>query len=205
MYKVFINDRLIYFTNNSENYSQIGNCLILNFFMPNITSFIVDLLLHGKKTDVVVISVEDEKEAFMQFKSQFKTIEAAGGLVQNNKSEKLFIYRLDKWDLPKGKIEEGENREEGALREVEEECGINDLTIIKELTPTYHIYLLKNEVILKKTHWFEMESNFTEKLAPQTIENITKAEWLNDYEIKEKVLKNTYSSIEDLLKVSAYL
>ena len=204
MYKVFINEKVICFTNNKENYSQFYNCLILNFFNSNITPFIIDLLSHGRQIEAVVISVNDCQEAFNQFLSPFKIIYAAGGIVNNTKGQKLFIYRLNKWDLPKGKIENDENKKEAAIREVNEECGVAELSIKKELSNTYHIYTIKDELVLKQTNWFEMESSFEGELIPQTEENITKAEWLSEKEIKEKVLKNTYSSIADLIKVNGY-
>ena len=199
MYKVFINEKIICFTNNAKNYSQFYNCLVLNFFSTTITPFLLDLLAHGRKVEVIVISVSNFEEVFKQFQSQFKMIFAAGGIVSNTKGEKLFIYRLDKWDLPKGKIEEGEDTKTAAIREVGEECGVTDLTIKKEFSPTYHIYTIKNELVLKQTNWFEMESNFKGTLVPQKEENITKAEWLSEEAITNKVLKNTYSSIANLL------
>lgn len=204
MYKVFINEKIICFTNNAKNYSQFYNCLILNFFNTTITPFLLDLLSHGRKIEVIVISVSNYKEAFDQFQSQFKIIYAAGGIVTNTKGEKLFIYRLNKWDLPKGKIEQGEDNRTAAIREVTEECGVTDLMIRKELSNTYHIYTIINELVLKQTSWFEMTTIFVGELIPQTEENITKVEWLSDNEMKEKVLKNTYSSIADLLKVNDY-
>ncbi|OFZ00771.1 MAG: hypothetical protein A3K10_07900, partial [Bacteroidetes bacterium RIFCSPLOWO2_12_FULL_31_6] len=169
-----------------------------------ITPFIIDLLSHGRQIEAVVISVNDCQEAFNQFLSPFKIIYAAGGIVNNTKGQKLFIYRLNKWDLPKGKIENDENKKEAAIREVNEECGVAELSIKKELSNTYHIYTIKDELVLKQTNWFEMESSFEGELIPQTEENITKAEWLSEKEIKEKVLKNTYSSIADLIKVNGY-
>ncbi|PJA06601.1 MAG: NUDIX hydrolase [Flavobacteriales bacterium CG_4_10_14_0_2_um_filter_32_8] len=199
MYKVFINEKIICFTNNAKNYNHFYNCVVLKFFNTTITPFLLDLLSHGRKIEVIVVSVDDYEAAFTQFQSQFKMIFAAGGIVTNAKGKKLFIYRLDKWDLPKGKIEKGEDTRSAAIREVNEECGVTNLMIKKEFPPTYHIYTIKNELVLKQTSWFEMESSFEGELIPQIEENITKAEWLNDEDIKNKVLKNTYSSIANLL------
>ncbi|MBK7669303.1 MAG: NUDIX domain-containing protein [Sphingobacteriaceae bacterium] len=110
---------------------------------------------------------------FEELKNEFKYIEAAGGLIEQNKKY-LFIYRLNKWDLPKGKIDKGESSKQAAIRECEEECAITGLEIINELPSTYHIYPYKGTYALKTTYWFLMKSCFTGKLIPQTEENIEK-------------------------------
>jgi len=167
--------------------------------MESVTPLIYDLIKADDNLKAIIIEVDDVKQAFLQFKNYFKLIKAAGGLVKNKEGKKLFIYRLNRWDLPKGKMEKGENMEETAIREVEEECGIDNLTITKPLANTYHIYELAGKIILKETFWFDMISSFDGDLVPQLKENITKAEWLTDDEITHKVLKNTYSSIKSLL------
>lgn len=204
MYKVFINDKIICFTNNVEDYNQFSGVLILRFFSSKITPIIVDLALNSKKIEIIIVVVDAYEKAFHKFQTYFKIIKAAGGIVSNNENKKLFIYRLDKWDLPKGKIESGEEIEETAIREIEEECGISDLKINKQLTETFHIYSLEETLVLKQTFWFDMKSNYEGKLIPQLEEGITKAEWLLDDQIKDKVLKNTYASIKELLKTSGY-
>ena len=199
MYKVFINDKIICFTNNVENCGQFSNGLVLNFFSSKITPFIVDLLQVISKTKFVIILIDEYENAFNEFQMYFKIIRAAGGIVSNNKKEKLFIYRLNKWDLPKGKIESGEEIEGAAIREIEEECGVNGLTITKQLEDTFHIYKLQDQFILKQTYWFELISSFKGELIPQLEENITEAKWLSDAQIIDDVLDNTYASIRELI------
>ena len=138
---------------------------------------------------------------FGKIKTQFKHIEAAGGLIEQN-NKYLFIFRLGKWDLPKGKMDKRETKEQAAIRECEEECAISELEIIRELPSTYHIYPYKETFALKTTYWFLMKSAFTGKLIPQTEENIEKAEWLDEKTIKNIVLKNTYPSVSDLISVT---
>jgi 8-oxo-dGTP pyrophosphatase MutT (NUDIX family) len=150
-----------------------------------------DLILKCNKVDAL----------FEHLKTQFKYIEAAGGLIEQNKKY-LFIYRLDKWDLPKGKIDKGENPKQAAIRECEEECAISGLEIIKELPSTYHIYPYKERFALKTTYWFLMKSDHKGKLIPQTEENIEKAEWLDENTIKKEVIKNTYPSVLDLIFIT---
>jgi 8-oxo-dGTP pyrophosphatase MutT (NUDIX family) len=198
MYKVFVNEKVICFTNNEENCNQLEHKLVLHFFSIAQIPFLLEMLEGEGKTNVV-IEVKEFDLAFKEFQNYFKIIKAAGGLVKNENNEMLFIYRLDKWDLPKGKVEKGEEIEVAAIREIEEECGITDLTILKQLQDTYHIYRFKDKLILKQTYWFELTSNFKGALVPQLEEDITKVEWLTDTEIETKVLMNTYASIKELL------
>lgn len=205
MYKVFIKDKQIVFTNNQHFVDENMHCLRLSFFLADTTHLLLSLLENNKKLTTIVIVVHDVKDAFHRFKSHFKIIEAAGGVVKNNENKTLFIYRLDKWDLPKGKIEKDEQIEEAAIREVEEECGVSGLEIVKHLSSCYHIYHLKEQPILKKTHWFEMKTNFTGQLIPQQEEGIEKVEWLTAEQIKEVALKNTYASIADFITANICL
>ena len=202
MYTVFVNDKLIYFTNNVDKPNPLGYGLTLTFFSKEIISVIVDFVFDAPNETHVIIAVPDYENAFVTFQQFFTIIEAAGGIVQNENKEQLFIYRLKKWDLPKGKIEKGENIEEAAIREIEEECGVDQLIINKPLADTYHLYQLKGEIIFKKTYWFAMTTSFTGQLVPQLEEDITAVEWLTPSQIKDKVLGNTYASIAALLKAS---
>ena len=137
---------------------------------------------------------------FEKIKQFFKHIEAAGGLIRQNNCY-LFIYRLGKWDLPKGKIDKGENPQQAAIRECEEECAISGLTIENELPNTYHIYPYKGQYALKTTYWFLMSSTYNGLLQPQTEENIEKVEWLDKNAINNQVIKNTYPSVLDLISI----
>jgi 8-oxo-dGTP pyrophosphatase MutT (NUDIX family) len=133
------------------------------------------------------------------FYSAFKLIEAAGGIVKNKDGKYLFIYRNGYWDLPKGKLEKGEEIRTCAIREVEEECAIYGLSIVNDLSPTYHMYeLQKNKWALKISYWFEMFTNETKAPKPQTEEGITEAVWLSPSEL-DKVKSNTYPSILQLI------
>lgn len=137
-------------------------------------------------------------ENWSDFCSNYKIIEAAGGLVLNNKNKILMIFRNGKWDLPKGKLNIGEQIEEGAIREVKEECGINELQIEKKLIDTYHTYNLNGLKILKKTFWFLMKTSFKFPLTPQLEEGITKVKWCNEENVS-KYLKNSYGNIIDVI------
>jgi ADP-ribose pyrophosphatase YjhB (NUDIX family) len=128
-----------------------------------------------------------DKEGFESFKKAFKTIHAGGGLARNSKGEYLLIFRWGKWDLPKGKLSKGETIESCALREVQEETDISNLKIVKELPETYHLYTdSKGKIILKKCHWFEMETSDERPPKPQLHEDITEAAWLSKEEVEAR-------------------
>ena len=138
-------------------------------------------------------------EYWEKFCSNYTLIKAAGGVVYNQKKELLMIFRNGKWDLPKGKLETGENIEECAIREVQEECGIDNLQIISKLKDTYHTYELNVKDVLKRTCWFRMITNFQGDLSPQIKEGITKVEWVKQDEIAER-LKNAYANLVELFQ-----
>ncbi len=186
---IFINEHPIYLVDSLQYRSN------KNFFKYDE----VDVLalvgqLEENLTSVLYLYDADMASLWKKFKSNFKIIEAAGGVVENPKSDILFIYRNEVWDLPKGKIEKGEKIAVAAIREVEEECGIEALKIEKKLPETYHIYKLNGQYILKITHWFKMHSDFQGTLQPQLEEGITKVVWL-DSKQASKALENSYTSI----------
>ncbi len=127
-----------------------------------------------------------------------KMIKAAGGLVRNEEKRYLFIFRNGKWDLPKGKLDNGETAKVAAVREVEEECGIQINSLGEKICNTYHIYELNNERILKKTSWYQMLAFRQNKLIPQLEEGITDVRCLAPGEFM-MIRQNTYPLIRDLL------
>ena len=133
-----------------------------------------------------------------RFCSKYTLVDAAGGVVYNQKDQLLMIFRNEKWDLPKGKIEINESKEEAACREVSEECGVQDLIIVKELIPTYHIYSFNDVEVLKRTYWYRMRTSFQGTLSPQIEEGITKVCWLDHNSVFDK-MSNMYGNIKDLL------
>ena len=133
------------------------------------------------------------------FCSNYSLIEAAGGVVYNLENQLLMIFRNNKWDLPKGKLEVNENIKECAIREVQEECGVSGLSIVNALRDTYHTYEINGEKILKRTYWFTMRTDFKGSLEPQTDEGITEVVWADKEQIVEK-LYNSFGNINELLK-----
>lgn len=107
------------------------------------------------------------------------------------------IYRNGRWDLPKGKLEAGESIEECALREVQEECGVEGLKLGRFLTYTYHIYQLGDSGIIKRTAWYAMSHPGKGVLTPQTEEGITEIRWVEQCNIPT-YLAQSYATIRDV-------
>ncbi len=142
---------------------------------------------------------DDAREMRDAIFADYKIIKAAGGLVFNNKDEILMIFRRNMWDLPKGKLEIGEKKKMGALREVREETGVQKLSIVKKLMKTYHTYVLENKTkVLKITHWYLMMCNDTTPLVPQAEEDIEIAVWVDSNKVKDK-LDKAYATIEQVV------
>ena len=140
----------------------------------------------------------DVDSIFKNLLADIKIIYAAGGLVKNGEGNFLFIHRLGKWDLPKGKVDEGEKMRAAAIREVEEECGIKVDYLGEKIATTYHAYIMRGKFVIKQTKWYNMGVNKVPKLIPQTEEDITEAVWLAKKDL-QKVKENTYPLIYDIL------
>ncbi len=187
-----INDKSLFVAGERSVLARIGSLDELQLSYD-------ELINKNNLTDIYFLSVDVDK-LFNDFKSMFKIISAAGGIVVNKKGECLFIFRNGKWDLPKGKIEKNESIEEAAVREVEEECGIQDVSIVRELKPTYHTYFLEEKPVLKPTYWFEMKCKDVSTLIPQQEEGITDVRWITPSDFK-MVRKNTYESIKEVISM----
>ncbi len=194
MYKVFVNDRPIIFTSSLKNEE--------NFSLFKIKDIIIHTIVKQVKTGKlkgVYLFSENLDSDWETFCIEYKMIKAGGGLVSNNKGELLFIYRARKWDLPKGRIHGNENIETTAIREVEEECGIANVTIQKFLLNTYHFYYHERKLRLKKIYWFLMYSEYSGKLTPLFTEGIKKVHFKNSEEVA-LALTNTYANVRTVLQ-----
>jgi ADP-ribose pyrophosphatase YjhB (NUDIX family) len=189
MYTVFVNDKPIIITSSQK---KENNYPI--YFLKNCVTEEIIHKLRNKKINGINLYTPDLESDWRAFLNTFRIVPAAGGLVLNPKKEILFIYRSKKWDLPKGRIEKGESIEETAVREVEEECGIFNLKLVKPLLTTYHVYY-QDGMKLKKTFWFLMTSNYEGELVPQLEEGITQVLFKNEASVT-KALQNSYKNIE---------
>ena len=198
MYKVFYNQRTVFLSDNYNYFTSNNFGVFYKYTDNNKLKIILDIFENTEDINQLHIYNKDTAKLFEEFSSFFTIIDAAGGLVKTPENKFLIIKRRGIWDLPKGKIESDESKTEGALREVEEECGISNLEIKKLITTTYHTYTLNNKRILKRTFWYDMAHNGNAELTPQTEEEITEAKWISKSDIKE-VLKNTFPSIVEVL------
>ena len=203
MYKVFLNDRMIVIT-ASGNITI--NKPVVKFDKPTAISEIkewFDSFVRDATPKICLVHPEPV-HFFQQFKMAFRQLPAAGGVVRQNE-RLLFIFRRNKWDLPKGKIDDGENARQAALREVEEECGISGQQIVKPLPSTFHIYPSpkKEEWIFKETSWFEMSYSGNNPGKPESAEGITEIKWFHESELNE-VWENTYENLKEIIRIYRY-
>lgn len=194
MYKVFVNNRPLFLTNELEKETDFQLFLLKSVDIEQLVTKIFE-----NKIEKAYLYHPDEKEILDTLKSKISVEKAAGGMVKNAKGETLFIFRNGKWDLPKGGIEKNEKKTQAAIREVQEETGISDLKIVEKLQTTYHIFKRNGKFKLKKTTWYLMESNFQGTFIPQTEEGIEKAVWLTDEQIPT-ALENSYENIKLLFQ-----
>lgn len=193
MYTIFKNECKFILTDSLESRVEDDFYYWESF---NLNGFLKDCEQQNKSA-VIYLFHPDLNFLWKEFKNKFTVVEAGGGVVQNNENEILFIFRNGKWDLPKGKVEEGETIPETAIREVEEECGITNLILNEFSTTTYHIYEENDREILKISHWYKMAGNAGE-LKPQLEEGITEVIWKNKEEVK-MAMQNTYPNIKLLI------
>ena len=200
MYKVFVNEKKLSISKSITNAEK-------NIIFEGTTSLEIalDLLENTSCQEINIYAEEESLESVWQaFTSLFKVIEAAGGIVYNIDEKILFIHRLGKWDLPKGKLEPNEFLKAAAVREVEEETGLKELVLGRFVNNTFHVYREKrngkDEKILKSTYWFSMQYVGSDTPKPQIEEGITEVSWKSKDEILAQVFPNTFQNIKLILQ-----
>ena len=192
MYQVFYKKKFILLTDVIQEEKGF-----LVFPIKNVKFKKVIKLLNKKNTTSVRLFHKNKDKLLKYFFKLIPTVIAAGGKIINSKSETLFIYRNDKWDLPKGRIEKNEPIRLAAVREVEEETGVDGLEIVKPLIETFHVFNRNGRYKLKKTFWFEMKTASKVTLIPQLNEGIQQAVWIMEKEIPQK-FENAYENIKEV-------
>lgn len=198
MYKVFFDDRTVFFGDDLSRAFAKHKGLFYKY--NNFIELHELVALFDNLTQIKNLYVLHENilSVFEEFKACFTVLEAGGGVVLNDRGEFLMILRNGTWDLPKGKLEKGEDFQAAALREVVEETGLSGLEVIEPLVSTYHTYHLKEKHILKKTKWFEMRYSGSAEPLLQGREGITEFHWVKPGHTGF-VRENSYASVLDVL------
>jgi len=189
MYQVFYKKKIILLTDVFKEEKDFKSFPIKDVKLKKVIK-----LLNKKNINSVHLFHKNKDKLLKYFFKLIPTVIAAGGKITNSKSETLFIYRNDKWDLPKGKTEKNEQLPQTALREVKEETGIKKVSINKPLDITYHIFRRNNEYRLKVTYWFDMFSDYEGIFFPQLDEGITDVKWVKKDDLEE-IKINSYPNI----------
>lgn len=171
-------------------------------FIDEFDSHTVKTMLHEMQQEKVHAGVflhTDFEELKKAFYKKFEIIQAGGGLVQTENDEVLLIHRRGKWDLPKGKLDKGETIEACAIREVEEETGLRNITLISPLMITYHTYYEGTRHILKESYWYNMQVSGHQQLVPQTEEDIHAIQWVFKTDLAPYAA-DSFPSVADVLQ-----
>ena len=205
--KIYFNDKPLFLTDaitkEIEPYAHHDDAVLIDeFSLPGIKSMIHEMRQEKIHAGIYLhANLEELKKAFWK---KFRFIQAAGGLVVNENGDILIMMRRGKWDLPKGKLDPGETLATCAVREVQEETGLQEVQLKNHLITTWHTYDESGHHMLKETHWYLLKAEGNQQLLPQTIEQITKVEWVKPADVKN-YLYNTFPSIIDVLKAGGYV
>lgn len=205
--KIYFNDKPLILTTDKAAYlSSQPAAASYNMFSGATTANITVAVAEMSKDSVTgaIIEGDSEKALTETLHSMYHPLDAGGGIAYNEHGAILMIFRRGKWDLPKGKLDEGESIEDCSLREVKEETGLEHLTLDEKICDTYHIYTLRGEHVLKRTAWYKMKGLSTDKLMPQQEENILEARWVTREELPPLAAK-TYEAIREVLRVAGVM
>tara|TARA_B100001939_G_scaffold346180_1_gene364390 strand:+ start:5000 stop:5596 length:597 start_codon:yes stop_codon:yes gene_type:complete len=195
MYKVFFNKKPIFLINKLVMPKKDMPIIFIKF----VSKDKIIKAIKSKKVKALYIYHSNDKKLWNYLFKMFPLVQAAGGLVENKNKQFLFIYRNNKWDLPKGKIEKKEKISNAAMREVMEETGVKNLKITSTLPMTYHFFNSNGTFKLKKTFWYKMNSDHIGELVPQEDEGIELAVWKSKSDLKD-IFKNAYENIKMLFE-----
>lgn len=207
MIKIYFNNKPLFITNqitkDLEEYLHHEDTVFIDDFNFHTVKAMVHEM-EAQKIHAGVFLHDDVDAVLKAFKKKLFLVQAAGGLVHTEEDYLLLIFRRGKWDLPKGKLDTGEEMEACALREVEEETGLEKVKIEKPLSITYHTYHENGKHILKESHWYLMKAPEQANLIPQVEEDIQKCEWVAVDQIAP-YMENTHASILDVVNTGVKL
>ena len=199
MHKIYLEKRCIIICSPDEPSLSDPNSIELHLGEAPDISSIVDMFETSVSLSRIFVPSEDPGSTYRDFCSRFREVNAAGGLVSNRRGDVLLIRRNGLWDLPKGHQEEGEDIRVTALREVQEETGVDSLRLGDLICVTDHCYHRGGIWHLKHTWWYSMLYTGPVDLTPQKEEDITKAAWIARSGLPA-CLTNTYPSIQEVFR-----
>jgi ADP-ribose pyrophosphatase YjhB (NUDIX family) len=216
MYKIYINNVPVYLTSKHgaalpQTDSSNSDILITDHTAKKDILETIDTINAAKGLRACYLLARNPKNVLNHFKKFYRVVEAAGGVVLNSNDEILLIFRRGKWDLPKGKLDDGETKRRAAIREVKEETGVKKIRVIQSLklyagkqSCTYHSYIENEVACLKASYWFLMRTTDKGILVPQIEEDIVQAEWISRDRLGE-YMENSYGSVRDIIEVTQSL
>lgn len=202
--KIFLNNKPLVLTNSAQQYNTLhpisAGYLSLKGAFPRNFNIAFKHIEKKWNLGAVIedISIEELQQNLIHL---FPEVHAAGGVVRNEDDNILMIFRRGKWDLPKGKLDDGESLEDCAIREVKEETGLSDIKLGKKLTESYHIFSRDGKQFLKVTHWYGMKADKSQTLTPQFEENILDVKWIDKRQMNICLLAS-YEAIKEVLTAS---
>ena len=199
MYKIYFEKRCLVICSPSEAALRDPNAIVFKSGDDMDTAVLVTMLENSSSLDHIYIPSDDIESTYAAIRSDFKEVNAGGGLVSNRRGDFLLIRRSGLWDLPKGHQDPGEDIRVTALREVREETGIDDLILGDLICITDHCYRRDGIWHLKHTWWYEMLHNDPTDLTPQTEEDISKVAWVAKSSLPAFLL-TTYPSITEVFR-----
>ncbi len=199
MYKVFIDNSVIEFLDSSEELPSRRYDFVCNSLENDLTKLLDQFDFSSSKHCILVV-YEDFELALNQVFQNYEFMDAAGGIVKSE-LRYLFIERHGMWDIPKGKLDAHEQPWEAAIREIEEECGIQGPTIDHLIGITFHTYSYMGRLTIKKNWWYALNYSGSLEVTPQEEESITQAIWIEKHDWK-MIRENTYDSIREVLDMA---
>lgn len=201
--KIYYNNKPLLLTTGSEALEQYpGYTVLQGATGPHFREALALLDKPGQTGVIVADPSREQLEKELLW--AFYPIHSGGGVVLNESGAVLMIFRRHKWDLPKGKQDEGEDIAACALREVQEETGLKHIEITHKIGHSLHIYPMNQQMVLKYTTWYLMKGSSKEQLLPQEEEKIEQAVWVRPADIPG-LLHNSFETISDVLKEAGIL
>lgn len=204
--KIYFSNKPLVLTAEAESYKKLhaaaNGYLCLHGAFPRNFRMAINYL-NGPGTIGAIIEDISPEALQEELHKLYEPIDAAGGVVEDEKGRVLMMYRHGRWDLPKGKRDPGESMEACALREVREETGLQEIDLRYRIGDTHHIYNQNGQRLVKKTTWYAMAGNSEGKLFPQLEEGITDLRWVPQDDLGPLIFKS-YEAVREILIEAGY-